>query len=72
MIRKIKTTYTLTKVDKKYFKNQCEFLNVTQTKVAEKLGITLIYLNYILNGKRPIGEELLKKFRDLGFHFWED
>ena len=68
----IKTTYVLNREDKRYFKNQCEYLNLTQVSIAKELGISTVYLNYILNGTRPIGEELLQKFRDLGFSFWEE
>ena len=72
MKKRVKTTYVLEQADKKYFKIRCEYLSITRVWVSKQLGITNCYLNYILNGERPIGEELLQKFRDLGFSFLED
>jgi len=72
MKRLVKTTYLLTKEDKKYFELKAKELCITKYAVAKKLKITSTYMTYILDGKRAFSETILNQLRDLGFSFIEE
>lgn len=62
-----KTYYYFDKKDKDYF---TDFLWESHNKMsdfAEMCGISQTLLSLIVNGKRPISKEMIKKFKKNGF-----
>lgn len=62
----VKIYYVLDKEDKKSIQKQMIDLNLNCRKLAQQLGISLAYVNYLLNGNRNLTKELKDKLEIIG------
>ena len=42
---------------------------MNQADLANKLNLSETYISLVINGKRPVTEELKKKFKEIGYEF---
>lgn len=66
---KQKTYYFFEPKDKKEFKKWLVDNDLTQNEFAEKCGISVSYLTFIITGKRHFTKDLMETFKNLGLEF---
>lgn len=42
---------------------------MNQGDLANKLNLSEAYISLVINGKRPVTEDLKKKFKEIGYEF---
>lgn len=63
----VKKTYYFDENDKKKFKIWLIQNSLTYTKIAESLGVSVSYLNQIINGTKPLNDKIIFELNRLGF-----
>ena len=63
----IKKTYYFDENDKKRLKIWLIQHSLTYTKIAESLGVSVSYLNQIVNGTKPLNDKTIFELNRLGF-----
>ena len=44
--------------------------DMTVSEFAKKLGVSQSFLSFVINGKKKLTDNLIKKFRENGFELW--
>lgn len=44
--------------------------DMTVSEFAKRLGVSQSFLSFVINGKKAITTNLIKKFRENGFELW--
>lgn len=70
MIKKIKIIYIFEKKDKEYFKQWLRKYNFSLREFSKILDVSPQFLSAIINGKKNVPEDLLKKL--YGFNCYND
>ena len=63
----IRYSYLFEETDKRRFKKWCIDKGYKQVDVADKLGISFSYLQAIICGDRVVSDDLITKFKNIGF-----
>lgn len=65
-IKTIKTYYVLDENDKKQIKKQMIDLDLTLSKIAKNLNISIAYICSIINGQRRVTDKIMEQLKSQG------